>query len=140
MAKINVDFSQIPDNNMPEGGYEAEITGVEMRTGKENNGQPGNPYLNWEFTITDGDYTGRKVWMVTGLTEKSLWKLKETFEALGIEGDALDIEIDDDTNAMTEPEVIGIPVLVEVVQESYQGRTTSKASKIVQLLDQTISS
>ena len=43
---------------IPEGKYPAAITASEIRPTKRGDGS----YLQIEFTVTDGEFTGRKVW------------------------------------------------------------------------------
>ena len=54
----NQEFTPLPD-----GWYAAAITESAVRTGQAS----GKDYLNLEFTVTSGDHTSRKVWMVYSL-------------------------------------------------------------------------
>lgn len=128
MAKISVDFSNVGTfEALPEGQYDAVIESVELRTGKTT----GNPYLNFTLTVTEGEYEGRKLWMTAGLTEKSLWKLKDMFAIFGIEQQALELDIDEDTKMLVEPDLSGLPIAITVVQEEYDGKPQTRVDDIV---------
>ncbi|MDR2761471.1 MAG: DUF669 domain-containing protein [Planctomycetaceae bacterium] len=62
MTQINFDASQvdpsIPFDVLPSGKYVAEITKSEIKPTKAGD----STYLEFEFTILDGQYRGRKVW------------------------------------------------------------------------------
>ncbi|MDR0391803.1 MAG: DUF669 domain-containing protein [Planctomycetaceae bacterium] len=62
MAQLNFDASQvdpsIPFEVLPSGKYVAEITNTELKPIKSGDGS----YLEFEYTIIDGQYRGRKVW------------------------------------------------------------------------------
>jgi hypothetical protein len=85
---------------LPENTYLAVPEEVTMEPGGAN-----GPYWKWTFKIAEGqEYAGRKLFMNTSLSEKALWKLKETFEAFGV---STDTDTDD---------LIGKPVKLYVVQ------------------------
>jgi hypothetical protein len=62
MAQLNFDASQvdpsIPFDVIPAGKYVAEITKSELKPTKSGDGS----YLEFEYTILEGQYQGRKVW------------------------------------------------------------------------------
>lgn len=53
------------------------ITGAEVRTSKA-----GHPYVNYEATVTDGEYKGRKVFDVMGVHGSDADKTKKVFASL----------------------------------------------------------
>lgn len=113
--QFKLDFSDIPSNTLPPGEYEAIIAKVEGREG------PTAPYLNWEFDILDPEYVGRKVWMITSLSPKALWGLRDNLEALGIDVEGeLDLELEEGTNILIDPDVIGEPCLLGITVEKGQ--------------------
>lgn len=110
--QFKLDFSDIPSNTLPPGEYEAIIAKVEGRDG------PTAPYLNWEFDVIDPEYVGRKLWMITSLSAKALWGLRDNLEALGVDVDGeLDLELEEGTNILIEPDVIGEPCVLAVTIE-----------------------
>ncbi len=62
MAQLNFDASKVdpsqPFEAVPSDKYLVEITKSELKPTKTGNGS----YLEFEFTIMDGAYRGRKVW------------------------------------------------------------------------------
>lgn len=54
---------------------------------------PKGPYWSWEFKVSAGDHTGRKLWINTTLAEGSEWGLKAVYESLGF-------TLDSDTDEM----------------------------------------
>jgi hypothetical protein len=62
MATLNFNANEVEPNSgfdpLPDGKYTAVITDSEMKSIKDNTGK----YLRLEFTITEGQYKGRKVW------------------------------------------------------------------------------
>lgn len=130
MPRTSVDFSDIEEfSAIEKGTYTAVVAKAEMRlaedTGKEYN------YINWEFDLTDGEFKGRKQWMVTSFSPKALWRMKEMFENLGIYQDELEIDYDEETKLVTEPEVAGLPCILEVSKRMYEGRETNQVDAVL---------
>lgn len=125
-TSFKFNFDDIPDNVVPEGEVEATITKVELKYGKASN----KPYLNWEFTITEGDYEKSKLWMVTVFAEAALFRLKQVAESLGFEG-IFEIEIDEDTSLVTYPELEDTAVTLKVHHEEYLGRKQARVTSIL---------
>lgn len=123
-GKFKIDFSDIPDNSLPEGEYTAKINNVMLKEGAKA------PYLNWEFDILDEEYEDRKVWMITSLADAALFRLKQVAEALGFEG-GFDFEVDEQ-GYVVDPELAGCEVSVKVEQREYQG---TKRANVVAILD-----
>ena len=116
---IHIDFSNVEDafEPLPTGAYPVQVTAVEVR-----DGQSGFPYLNWTFEVQDGEFTGRKLWGVTSLSPKALWKLKEFLKAVGEDETTLgreDFDLDPDA-------YIGKTILAGVTQESYEGKIQNR--------------
>ncbi len=90
---------------MEENIYEMILTEV-TATNKEGEPLvgPNGPYWNWTFTVPEDAprYAKWNQWLITSLSDKAAWKLKETFEAFGATPDT-------DTD-----ELIGKRVRVEV--------------------------
>jgi hypothetical protein len=55
---------------------------------------PSGPYWSWEFDVVEAPYVNRKLWNNTSLSEAAAFKLKEAFEAFGVDADA-DTDTDD---------------------------------------------
>jgi len=114
---MKVDWKEVAKQELiPEGKVLARLDKVEPRKAKE---EPHNPYWNFEFTITQPEeVVGRKVWDVFMLDVKSLWKLRNFCECIGIE---LEGQRDIDTN-----ELVGQDVGLVISHETYEGRTRNR--------------
>lgn len=114
---LNLDFSSVPSREpLEEGIYNLTIAKVE-----ETTSSTGNPMLKVEYDVNDVE-GNRKLWDNYVLIDKCMWKLKELFEALGI-----------DTSAIVEMDVTelnGLQVNAKVIQESYNGEVVNRIKKI----------
>lgn len=138
MPGIKVNFAEVESSfePLPEGRYECIVETVEVRESKSSD----NDYLNWEMKVTDGEFEDRRLWMITSLSERALFRLKDTFLALGVieEDDEIDIEWDDDTDitpqegpVLTNPEVIGLACIAVVTNEVYEGKERNRVNEIL---------
>ena len=117
---INLDFSSIPSREpLEEGIYHLQIAKVE-----ETNSSTGNPMLKVEYDVL-GVEGNRKLWDNYVLIDKCLWKVKELFDALGIDTSAL-VEMDVD-------ELVGLEVQAKVIQETYNGDIMNRVKKVMPL-------
>jgi hypothetical protein len=128
VARVTVDFSSVEEfEALEEREYLAEITKVEFR---EPQTADKYPYLNVEVTIREeGEYQGRKVWAIWSLSPKALWRAKAAWENLGViaEDSEIELDVDEDTNLVTDPPFVGIPCMVGVKNEPYEGTMRSRA-------------
>jgi len=110
------------DELISEGRHPARIDAVEER---ESQSTPGNMYWNITFTVTEGPHTGRQAWAVCMLDAKSLWKLRQLADAVGIDlGGRSDI----DTEELLQQEC-GIVI----THEEYEGRLRHRVSQFFPL-------
>lgn len=117
---INLDFSSVPSREpLEEGVYHLQIAKVE-----ETNSSTGNPMLKVEYDVL-GVEGNRKLWDNYVLIDKCLWKVKELFDALGIDTSAL---VEMDVN-----ELVGLEVQAKVIQETYNGDIMNRVKKILPL-------
>ena len=117
---INLDFSSVPSREpLEEGVYHLQIAKVE-----ETNSSTGNPMLKVEYNVL-GVEGNRKLWDNYVLIDKCLWKVKELFDALGIDTSAL---VEMDVN-----ELVGMEVQAKVIQETYNGDIMNRVKKILPL-------
>lgn len=127
MAKVSIDFSEVPDfEALPKGYYPVIVVEVVKKENKAGNGE----YLNWTLEVAEGEFANRKLWAITSLKPTGLWKLKEAFEAFGINLSQVDLDIDDDTSMLISPEVVGKACQALVEQQMYQGRLNNKVSAL----------
>ena len=117
---INLDFSSVPSREpLEEGVYHLQIAKVE-----ETKSSTGNPMLKVEYNVL-GVEGNRKLWDNYVLIDKCLWKVKELFDALGIDTSAL---VEMDVN-----ELVGLEVQAKVIQETYNGDITNRVKKVMPL-------
>ena len=115
---LNLDFSSVPSREpLEEGVYHLRIAKVE-----ETNSSTGNPMLKVEYDVVDVDGS-RKLWDNYVLIDKCLWKIKELFDALGIDTSNL-VEMD-------VTELVGMEVQAKVIQEAYNGDIMNRVKKIL---------
>ena len=77
---LNLDFSSVPSREpLEEGIYSLTISKVE-----ETTSSTGNPMLKVEYDVNGVD-GNRKLWDNYVLIDKCMWKIKELFDALGID-------------------------------------------------------
>ena len=114
---LNLDFSSVPSREpLEEGIYNLTITKVE-----EANSSTGNPMLQIEYDV-NGVEGNRKLWDNYVLIDKCMWKLKELFDALGIDtSDIVEMDV---------TELVGMQVNAKVIQETYNGDIVNRVKKI----------
>ena len=114
---LNLDFSSVPSREpLEEGIYNLTIAKVE-----ETNSSTGNPMLKVEYDV-NGVEGNRKLWDNYVLIDKCMWKLKELFDALGINTSEI-VEMD-------VTELVGMQVNAKIIQETYNGDIVNRVKKI----------
>lgn len=138
MGGLKVNFAEIEGSYdpLPEGRYDVEIERVEVRESKSSE----HDYFNWEFNVLHEDYEGRKLWMITSLSPKALFRLKDTLVALEVidENEELDFEWEDDVDItpsegplLTNPDLQGMTGIVAVVtNEIYEGKERNRVTDV----------
>lgn len=138
MGSLKVNFAEIESSfePLPEGEYEVIIDRVEVRESKSSD----NDYLNWEMTVQDDEYEDRKLWMITSLSPRALFRLKDVLLALEVidENEELDIEWDEDVDVtpkegpiVTNPDVSGLAAIAVVTNETYDGRERNRVNDLI---------
>lgn len=130
VAKAEVDFSEVQEfEALDKGEYSATIVKCSY---VEPASEDKYPYLNVEFDVTEPGSENRKLWKVWSLSPKALFRMKQDLENLGfdVEG-TLDIDYDDDTMEVTEPEVVGLPCICVVQQRTYEGRIQNDVAAVL---------
>lgn len=131
MARIPVDFSDVQEfEALPEDEYDAIIEKAEMRLPTE---EGKSPYINLQFKITEeGEFKGRVVFSILSFSPKALFRMKQAFENLGIiePDDAIDVDYDEETMAVTEPELVGVPCRLTLGTRTYEGNLQNEVKVI----------
>lgn len=135
MARVTVNFADVQDfDALPEDDYSAIIEAAKYVLATE---EGKHDYINLQFDITDeGEFKGRKAFTILSFSPKALFRMKETFENLGIidPDDELDIDYDEDTMDVTTPELQGVPCTITLGIRTYEGREQNEV-KTVRALD-----
>ena len=76
---LPIDLDDVPDLNIPPGMYAAQISSVTLTKSKAD-----NPMAVLEFTLTTGDYEGRKTFGRYVMTEQGLIFFKPVVKACGL--------------------------------------------------------
>lgn len=90
MAKLNKKLQE-QTKNAPDAEFEPIPAGLyhtRLRTVDTTKEGPKGPYWVWEFEIVEEEQTGRRVWLNTSLAAAAAFKLKEVFQAFGVDVDA----------------------------------------------------
>lgn len=115
---LNLDFSSVPSREpLEEGVYHLRIAKVE-----ETTSSTGNPMLKVEYDVMDVEGS-RKLWDNYVLIDKCLWKVKELFDAIGVDTSEL-VEMD-------VTELVGLEVNGKVIQETYNGDIVNRIKKVM---------
>ena len=126
MTQIRVDFSDVePQDRSPikPGKYDVVVENIEVRQGEGKE----HPYLNWELSITEGEHEGRKLWLITSLSPKAIWRLQLIFQSFGVDADSdVELEIDDDTNMLLEPDLTGEAAIATVRNQLWEGKPQAR--------------
>jgi hypothetical protein len=109
----------------PPGEYVVQVEKYNIKETKDVNPETGKKgsYINWELTITEGEYKGKKLFHMTSLSEKATGLLKSFLEPCGV-------EIADD-NSFDPDEAIGAQIKVVVAHEDYDGQPREKIKRIL---------
>ncbi len=135
---MRVDLSETDSFDViPSGRYQAKVTDGEIRESGPNAKHPGAEYINWEFTIQEGDQEGRKQWTNTPFSHgshdcsewtanaliglRNLLAATEVWSAEEMASDTFDFEIDD---------VLGADVTIIVVVSDYQGEEVNNVKRV----------
>lgn len=128
MGEINVNFADVQSRSVvPAGDYPGVISDCVLRQKQGSE----DPYLNWDVVIAEGEYEGRHVFGTTSFKPSALWKMMESFRNLGYQEQEYNIQFNDETGQVAEPEVIGLACVARCYNEPYQNRQTTKISDIL---------
>jgi hypothetical protein len=134
---MSINFAEVESSfePLPEGEYDCIIEKVEVRESKSSE----HNYFNWEFNVQDDEYEDRKLWNITSLSPRALFRLKDDLLALEVieEDEELDLEWDEDVDItptegpmVTSPDLVGIACTVVVTNETYEGKERNRVQSV----------
>lgn len=114
MPSIKVNLGDVQTyESLPVGKYLADIEAAVMVEAKE---EGKFEQLKVQFLVVEGDFTGRRQSMWLSFSPKADFMMKRFFNHFEL-GDLEDINFDDDTLELIEPDIVGSRVIFEVTQD-----------------------
>jgi hypothetical protein len=124
VRSVRIDFGKKTSNIevIPEGEYLAQIAKIVLGT---NNS--GGPQMIWDFTIIDGEYTGKNIRQWLQMGENSIWFLEKFFKQCGVaslftedeDGNrTLDVSVDE-SDRLVKPALDDMKVKIAVAVDTY---------------------
>lgn len=112
MPTIAVNLGNVESTftDLPNGSYLGEIEKVTYLNARE---QGKFPQLRVQYLVIDGDLTGRRQSQFLSLSPNAAGFLKAFFEKFGL-GDAENFVVDDETEELTDPDIVGYQVIFKV--------------------------
>lgn len=128
MPRVPLDFSDIQDfEPLPKGEYPVVIEEVRF---VEPQVEDKYPYLNVQLYVSEGEFQNRKLWTIWSLSPKALFRMKSDLENLGIDTEDIEIDYDEDTMLVLEPELHGVPAIAVVSQRTWEGRLQNQVDML----------
>ncbi len=112
--KVNFKGVEAGAKALPDGTYTVTVEEVEQF---ESEG--GNDCLKWKLKVSEGKNKGRVIFDNTSLQPQALFRLRGLLESLGH-------EVEDSEVTLDLSEFIGKSMVVEVANETYQGKKNPK--------------
>jgi hypothetical protein len=131
---IPLDFSNVESfDSLPIGKYFCSIDKIELReaTDPTKFGQ-----LQVQYLVIDGEFLGRRQSEFLSLSPKAAFRLKKWLDHFAFEEELTGLDIDEDTNQLVDPDLVGVNCLVEVYQDPklYQGEKQIR-TRMLEVLD-----
>jgi len=122
MVKVNLKGVSVDDiEPLARGFYPVRVSACVQKKSKEKN----KPYLEWQFTVREGDHKGRKAWTNTSLQPQALFALKRLLLALGSSKEDLDGEIE------FEPvDYIDAECVIKIDHREYEGKVQQNVAGV----------
>jgi len=129
VGRVKIDFSDVQDFDvLDEGEYPVVISKAEFKPARE---EGKFPYINLELDLTEEPNKGRKLWMILSFSPKALWRMKDVFENLGIYDDSLEVDYDEESMLVTQPELAGLPGVAVVTHREWEGKTQTQVDALI---------
>lgn len=125
--QVSVDFTGVSAGGRTIADNQYILTVNEVPT-LETSPESGNQYIKWCFSVAEGKYKGRKLWHNTSLQPQALFNLRNLLEAMEVEVEEGDMDIDLD-------DFEGVSVGAIVVNEKYEGKDRPRVSEFIRAED-----
>lgn len=137
MPPMVLTFEDSENDLVAEGKYEVRVNQASLKTAKSGSSQ----MINLELIVTeDGEFFGRKLFTNLSLHPKAMWKTKKFLQALGVEltksedgKDQLEIDADEGTGRLNEPQLVDVSCYAVIKHETYQDKTRHAVDEILPL-------
>jgi len=103
--------------HLPEGDYAAKC--IEAKLDKSSEKETPGVFVTYE--ISKGEYKGKRVRDALWLTDKSLWRVRQTLEAMGIDVPSKRVKINPKS-------MVGKTVAITLEDEEYENRVRSRVT------------
>ena len=127
-----VDLSDVKGGDfdaIPAGAYPVTISDWSTTATKNEGKLPaGTPGINWEFTVTDGQYENRKLWTNHWIHPNTMGFLKGLLKATGRYTDE-ELEGNLGSLSAVADKVLGAEVTAVVIVRKYQGDDRNEIKK-----------
>lgn len=112
MPQINVNLGDVEDSfeNLPTGSYLAEVSKAKLREATE---EGKFDQLMVTYTVIDGELVGKVSTQWLSFSPRAAFMMKRFFGHFGL-GDLEDMDFDDDSLELLEPDIIGARVIFKV--------------------------
>jgi len=97
---------------IPRGEYHVKITDIELKESQSEKNF-GKPYWGMEFTIQDGEYSGKKVWTNCMLFNGALYTFSQLMKALGYDVSAGEFEVPDPEDLIGQDVIVRVTIRPE---------------------------
>lgn len=124
---FEVDLSDVQEQSytIPDGTYRAKCIDVSQDVSKS-----GNPMFVWTFELIGGQYAGRQFKSWTAITPAAMWKVAETVIALGVGQTGKVVKF-------KRGDVVNRECGLVIEQDEYNGKVSSKISRVISLKELT---
>jgi hypothetical protein len=125
---------------LPAGRYHVAVTDWDNAEVQNEGKLPaGTPGINWEFTVQEGEYEGRKLWTNHWIHPKTLGFLKAMLKNLSKDGEPLysEEDLESDNFELDADEVVGAEAIAVVTVRAYQGEDRNNIKRFTQLTEGT---
>lgn len=122
---VHIDFTGVSTEMeaVPPNYYHATVFEASVGPSKSS----GQPTLFLQFSISEGEYAGRRLFDNPSLQPQSLWRVKRTLIALGYDAVA-DLE---GAIELVPADLIGLPCVLAVEADVYQGQPRARVTRVL---------